>query len=517
MKENNKSYVPLIVVVAVLVVGYVLWLSYANKKVREVVDASMERIEQRLETDGNEATVTYDDVKVHGMSLRPSASVYKMHVKIEDKRRAREMHIMIPEVVYTPQTFDMQSYRLEVLDSVSVVSNRRGRKEENVIVDFNRSPALNVEQHKDGTIAYNMYVPQNISLSDASEVNAENTQKTEITFASDPVVQWSETAQGIGLDQKFELPQTIVTYAGGQIAALDSLTATTNHSKIDAGQIRYDTQMKLENLTFAHKDLQVLNPISLVNDVSYTGPAMLSAEQSAMQPMYAEIKNVAWMTGLMSLFANGSISYVPTEEKLPYGELTLRIDDVDSFLNYVSEQRPNAAEYMVKVRDALEKLSGATIEPEGEVLIKLAREPQGRLQVGALTLEEALGLFIEMAMKLPDLSAPDEESVTEEEALDGDMDAIVEEEAPAIATEEKAPAEKNTPAAQEPSASSNQKAAPVTPVNEEEVDVEIRTNTNDINVDVVTPETQESDSNAAEQQPAVEDVEMEENAVVPAE
>src|SRR5688572_9010421 len=117
--NKNRSFAIVAVVLAVVVVGYVLWLSYANKKVRDVVQASAERMEQRLETDGKDATVTYDDVRVHGLSLRPRASVYKLHIKIEDSQRRSEMHVMVPEVVYTPKTFNMRSYSLEVIDSVS--------------------------------------------------------------------------------------------------------------------------------------------------------------------------------------------------------------------------------------------------------------------------------------------------------------------------------------------------------------------------------------------------------------
>lgn len=102
MKEN-KSLVTGIIILAVVVIGYVLWVSYANKKVREVVDANLENIELWMESGGDEVTIAYDDVKVHSFSLRPRASVYKLHIKVEEQRGGREMHIALPEVVYTPK------------------------------------------------------------------------------------------------------------------------------------------------------------------------------------------------------------------------------------------------------------------------------------------------------------------------------------------------------------------------------------------------------------------------------
>lgn len=499
MKEKNKSLIILIIVVAALVVAYVLWLSYANKKVREVVDNSIERIEQRLEASGNEVTVTYDDVKVHGMSLRPRASVYKLHVKIDDKRRAREMHVMLPEVVYVPKTFDMHSYRLEVLDSVSVVSNRRNDDEQSVIIDFSRSPALDVDQRRDGSIAYSLYVPQNISLSNAAQAEAEvaTAEKTDITFESEPQVEWSENAQGVGLDQKAIFPHTLITQGGQQKAELDNFSAETKHSTLEDGQYSYDTLVKMENLNFSDKELKVLNPVSVVNEVTYTGPAVATGAEAISQPMHINIKNVAWMTGLMSVFASGEVHFVPAEEKMPYGQLSLRVNNLDRFLDYVSEQRPNATEYMAKVREALEKLSGAVIEENGEVTIKLAREPKGRLHVGALTLEDALGLLIEMAMKMPDMSASKAPAITEEEVMEEEATEGMEEEMPANA-ENETTEEEETSAEETISPATEQKtddAAPVTdtaaqknPEIKGDAEVEVENETSDLEIITIKPE-----------------------------
>lgn len=522
MKENNKSFVTLIVVLAVLVIGYVLWISYANKKVREVVEASIERIENRLESKGkNEVTVSYDDVKVHGMSLRPRASVYKLHVKIEDKVRKREMHVMLPEVVYIPKTFDMHSYKLEVLDSVTVISNRAGVQQESTLIDFSRAPSVDVNQSKD-TIAYSLYVPQNITLTDAEEMGEEAAEKTDITFEGEPQVEWSETRDGLSLDQKAVFPATVVTQNGEVIAAIDAVSATSIHSKPAEGKISYDTLVKVENLTFADEDLQVLNPISVVNDITYTSDIVTQGSSQDV-PMHIEIKNVAWMSGLMSLFAKGELHEVPGEN-MPYGNIALRVDDMDRFLDYTAEQRPNTAEFMGKVRETMEKISGAPIAEGGEVNITITREQGGRLQIGSLSLEEALAMVLKMAMQVPDFSAPQEPAVSEE-ASEGEAqeEAVTPEEAAQMTEEDPAVMQSDeinvstTPDEEVDTDETTTTGEPTADKTEEEqgdaevmqqptkpttdVEVEIRTNTDDVNVEVLeTSDTTESAKNSDAQE-----------------
>lgn len=446
MNENkNRSFAIVAIVLAVVVVGYVLWLSYANKKVRDIVQASAERIEQKLETDGKDATVTYDDVRVHGLSLRPRASVYKLHIKIEDPQRRSEMHVMVPEVVYTPKTFNMRSYSLEIIDSVSILTTRAGRDQQNVLVDFSSSPAVHVAESED-RLEYSMDVPTNISLTNAAETEeAASADKTDLTFDGDSVVTWSETRDGVGLDQKAVFPHLTVTHGGQQVASVESMSAETHHSAVEGGLHHYDTLLKLESLEFSDKELAVLNPVNLINEVGYTGPIQVPGQPAPAsdQPLSIEVRNVAWMTGLVSVFASGNIEYQPDQEKMPYGKLAIRFDHIDRFLSYVHEQRPHTAAFLLKVRQVLEKFSGAAIEEGGTVSINLTREKGGRLQIGELSLEEALGVFIEMAMQLPDFSAEEPKAETPETEEGAKAEEGAEEEAGEV--EESAPAEPKAP------------------------------------------------------------------------
>lgn len=416
MKEN-KSLVTGIIILAVVVIGYVLWVSYANKKVREVVDNSLERIEERMEASGNDVTIAYDDVKVHSFSLRPRASVYKLHVKISDPRRHREMHLALPEVVYTPKTFNMRSYKLEVLDSVTMLASDREGEQESTLIDFSVSPTLHVNEKGNGDVHYVIDVPEHISLTEASEqTDIASALKTDIAFASAPRVEWSVNKNGVGLDQSAAFPQTTVTYAGELLAEIEAMSLETRHSEVEGGLHRYATLAKLDNLVFAAPELEVLNPISLVNDVTYIGPAALGDAEPVDGPQQLQLKNVAWMSGLMSLFANGDIKFEPEKEKLPHGQISLRFDDVDAFLDYAKSQRPKTEAFLLKVRSALEQFSGTKLEQGGAVTINVERKPNGRLFIGELSLEESLVLFIEMAMQLPDFSAPQPAALDEQEA-----------------------------------------------------------------------------------------------------
>ncbi|MCH2547933.1 MAG: hypothetical protein MK052_10045 [Alphaproteobacteria bacterium] len=533
MKENNKSMATLVIVLAVLVIGYVLWISYANKKVREIVDNSVQRIEQRLSSNGNEATVTYDDVKVHGMSLRPRASLYKLHIKLEDTRRRREMHVMVPEVIYIPKTFNMDSYTLEVVDGVSATTSEVGKAPSNMLIDFSSAPRLNVDHKSNGMVEYNLDVPQNISIADADEADVEANQKTEIAFASAPTVFWSETPSGIDLDQKASFPHTVITHDGEAFAQMDSLSLSTKHSDVPNNLHNYDTTIKLENLTFAVEELMVLNPVSVLNEFEYTGPVPSQNESNNSQPMDIKLKNLAYMSGLVSILANGEVHTDPSE-KMPYGNLMVRIDDIDRFFAYAREQRPNVDAYLTKIRGVLETMSGAEIEENGNVVINIVREAGGRLQVGELTLEETLGLFIELAMQMPNLSAPAQPSEpkasAEETAVEPSAADMVEEEvspSKAATMEEELPESNEKavtkPVAKEEGAEDNaatgdalklkagEKAmqqpadmdANIQP-SKADVQVEIRTNADDVNVDVVDMQDAEADNDANKAQPSNE-------------
>lgn len=534
MKENNKSLVTGIVVVSVVVVGYLVWASYANKKVREVVDNSLQRIEERMEAKGNEVTITYDDVNVHSFSLRPRASVYKLHMKIDDKRRGREMHLMMPEVVYTPKTFNMKSYKLEVLDSISMMATRPGKEQESTLIDFSSVPALNVSERSNGDMFYSMDVPEHITLTEVEEgSDAASADKTDIIFASRPSVEWGINKNGISLNQKAVFPEITVTHAGEELAKAAGLSAETIHTPVDGNIHSYDMLMKLDNLVFAAPELAVLNPITVVNDISYTGPiAPANSTEPLKEAQHFKVKNIAWMSGLLSLFANGEMHLDPEQERLPYGKISLRFDDVDKFLEYAGEQRPAAKEYLMEIRNALEQLSGAEME-DGTVSIHVQREQNGRLYIGELSLEESFALFIQMAMQLPDLSAPAQpvmpaedagdmqegDDAAEEEASSED-DSIVEgDEVTEDTTEELVEDDVTEEAAPQAegaeTTSENDDAADISDVMsvdeddvveesqavEDDVQIEIRTNNEDVSVDVIEP----ADSDSAQEE---QDAEM---------
>lgn len=402
--KQNKSAITTLVILAILVVGYVIWLSYANQKVREVVDSSLARIEERMEANGNDVTIAYDDVKVHGLTLRPRASLYKLHVKIVD-RRAREVHLSFPEVVYTPKTFSMRSYQLEVLDSVTMITHDGG-EQETTLVDFSSAPTLHVDRNGNDDWHYVADIPTHITLTEVGEDgDMAAAPKTDIAFASKPQVEWAVAANGISLGQKTSIPQTTVSFAGQVMAEAEGLLVETRHTAQEDGLHRYATVAKLDNLTFAAKELEVLNPINIMNDVTYTGPVTPAGAELVEGPQHFQLKNIAWMSGLMSIFANGEVWMVP-EQKMPHGNISLRFDDIDAFFDYAKSQRPRTEKFLMKVRTALEQISGTTVEEGGSITIDLTREPNGRLYIGKLSLEEGLGLFIELMMQLPDFSAP---------------------------------------------------------------------------------------------------------------
>jgi hypothetical protein len=486
--KNNKSLVTLIVVLAVLVVGYVLWISYANKKIREVADASIAHWEQVLSAKGNNATITYDDLKVHGFSLRPRASVYKMHLKLVDPMRRREMHVMVPEVVYIPTNFRMSSYTLEALEGVSISTTRAGQDQENMLIEFSTVPALHVDEKAQGEMAYTLDLPTTISMTDADIVDAASADKTDVVFDAKPQVNWSIDGQGNSLDQEAIFPRTVIAHNQIEKAAADGFSAITTHRMGEAGMVTYDSLVKLDNLTFANPHLEVLNPVNVMNDISYTGP-LAQTENAAVKPVSVEIRNLAWVSGLMSLFASGEVQFDPSKEKMPYGNLNVRFDDVDTLLTYAREQQPQTEAYLAKLRQTLEQLAGAEIEQGGSVTINLQREPGGHLRVGNMSLEEALASFIGLAMELPELDFSDDDSassadtVTTEEEVTEESEGEVEEktiEGMDDATEETMDETEMSPAG----ASDDEHVIQQPTKPEDQADVEVGVDSDEVSVEV---------------------------------
>lgn len=511
--NNNKSLVTGVIILAVLVVGYVLWVSYANKKIREVVDSSIAQFEENLAQRGHQVSITYDDVKVHGMTLRPRASVYKVHVKMEDPRRRREVHLMMPEVVYVPKNFRMTSYALEAVEGMGVTTVNNGVNDEDLLVEFSKVPALNVQSNRDKSVDYQLNLPTTITLTDVVDGGAqEESDKLDVTFASEPNISWSTDATGATLDQHAELPRTVITENQKEMASLDSFAAITKHNAEADGRVSYNTQVKLENLVFAGAELEVLNPVNVMNDISYTGAAAGSPD-AATQKLDVDVKSIVWTSGLLGLSASGEVHLDPTQEKMPYGKLDVQLQKVDSFFAYAQQQRPDTVEFIGKLRAALEQFSGAAVEEGGDVTIMLQREPKGHLQVGNLSLEEALATVFSLAMQLPDLSASDETAVEPEE---GDAaEEMVAPEVAAEAEEKLAPVEEVAPVAEPQAEVTTQPTKP-------ETEVEIKEGAGEVSIEMQeTVEDSSSEAAATPETPALEGVKESpdnaDQAVVPVE
>lgn len=466
---SKKKWVPVVVIGAVAVAGYVGAVTVAKHKIRTVVDANLAQAEARIEARGQEATITYKDVSVHGFSLRPSAVLHGLNIKIVDPQTKNESVITTSEVRYIPYNFGMTSYRLEVPQNIEMVNQRTAQPREQSIVSYKNEgstgtafPALDVLGLPGNEHSFQLFLPKSLIVTSLTEVekpqlaegatelpaiNAETakTEHIELVQGDEAYITWKTNASSQLVEQKVILSKLAVNYQYDQFFTADQFTFNLHQTGVDeeAKTQQVASLFKLENLNF--DNIPVVNPINIINDVAYSGPIVV--DENAPLPAGAkfnwEIKQFSLITGLSSAFANGNVAVQPEKERLPYGKLALRFDDLKKLFDHLAETRPAAVEGLAKVRGAVERISGANIEAGDVVNIDLAREEGGRLMVGKLSLEEAFAVGFEVLLSVPAIiSAP---TISPASPLEAAPEALT---APAVEGELITPLE-STPAAPE--------------------------------------------------------------------
>lgn len=492
---SKNKLVPVVVIGTLAVAGYVGAVTVAKHKIRTVVDANLAQAEARIEARGQEATITYKDVSVHGFSLRPSAVLHGLNVKIVDPQTKNEAIITTPEVRYIPYNFGMTSYRLEVPQNIEMLNLRTSQPREQSIVSYKNDsttgtaiPALDVLGLPGNEHSFQLFLPKSVVVTSLTETEkpelaegsselpaidaaTAKTEHVEFVQGDDAYITWKTNAASQLVEQKVILSKFGVNYQYDPFLTADQFTFNLQQTNADAeAQTQQVTSLfKLENLNF--NDIPVVNPINIINDVTYSGPIV--TDEKAPLPAGAklnwEVKEFSLITGLSSVFANGNVAVQPDKERLPYGKVALRFDDLKKLFDHLSETRPAALSGLVKVRGALERISGANIEAGDVVNIDLVREEGGRLQVGKLSLEEALAVGFEVLVSVPSiLSAPEVSSPLEAApealnapAVEGELVTPLEN-APAVDEGEAAP-EATAPEAAAPAAAPVETVVPAAP------------------------------------------------------
>ncbi|MBM3618478.1 MAG: hypothetical protein FJX23_08050 [Alphaproteobacteria bacterium] len=431
---SNKKWVPVVIIGSVVAVGYVGAVTVAKNKIREVVDANLGQAEARIEARGQEATITYKDVSVHGFSLRPSAVLHGLNVKIVDPQTKNEAIVTTPEVRYVPYNFGMTNYRLEVPQNIELLSLRTNQPREQSIVSYKNEtvggtafPALDVLGLPGNEHSFQLFLPKSVIITTLTETEkpelaegatelpaidaaTAKTEHVELVQGEEPYITWKTSAASELIEQKVVLSKVAVNYQYDPFLTADQFTFNLQQTNKDdeAKTQQVASLFKLENLNF--NDIPVVNPVNIINDVTYTGPIVV--DEAAPLPAGAkftwDVKEFSFITGLSSIFANGNVTVQPDKERLPYGKVALRLDDLKKLYDHLAATRPAAVAGLTKVRGALERISGANIEAGEVVNIDLVREEGGRLQVGKLSLEEALAVGFEVLVSVPSiLSAPE--------------------------------------------------------------------------------------------------------------
>lgn len=430
---GNRGVMTALIVVAVVAVVWVAATMVAENKAKSMVDRSVATLESDLSEQGREAKVSYESVDVEKFTLTPQVTLSNLVISLANSARGQDVSLEVPEVVYFPESFSMQNYRIEKRGDV-LLHKTKGGVTDSIRVSHAQSPVLHVVRNNTGSRHYQIDVPEWIAF---EELTADGTgdQMTLNIDNKASEIYWTQNAEGLIKEQQISLKNLTLVSGEEMLATIDAISfANIHQSTTEEAVHQFDSSFLVRNLQFTAPEMQALNPVDIVNEITYLGPLAHKLEQTEDTPeMRWKLKNVAWMSGLLKLYLNGNISVHPKTDKLPYGELTLRINDVDKLLGFVAEQKPETAEYLEKVETALERLSGTEVA-EGETLaINLVREKNGHLGVGELTLEEALALVITVFMNAPealtDLSEGpitdaqpvpmEEETVTEPETGDG--------------------------------------------------------------------------------------------------
>lgn len=508
---STKKWLPVVGLAAVLGAGYAGAALVAKQKVREVVDRRLAHLESRLEAQGRDATITYEDVSVHGFSLRPEAVVHGLHIQLHDNGQQGEAIITTPALHFYPHNFGMTSYHLTVPQNIEISHYYSDKPREQSVVSYNSVPQLSVEEQAGNEHSYTLQVPQSIVITTLTEtvrpeseedgegsevlppIDAETavTERVEITQGVAPEINWYTNKLGHPVKQNVVLKQVAVTHQLDPYLNFDLLSFSLSQESAEEeealaltqeeeGNVKVATLFKLENLNFA--SLPTVSPIYAANDVVYTGPAWLD-EKSARKPGNVftwDVKDIQVITGLASFFASGKVVAEPEKEQLPYGELTLRFDDLKKLFAYLHDTRPKASEGLKKLQAAIERISGANIANGDVASVALVRDAGGRLKVGQLTLEEAFAVGFETMVYLPGImSAPvvveevgssheheheadvqtEDEPVTPLDVHEGDHSDIIEGDESAIEVPHVEPA----PAAEAPASAPAVTETPVAP------------------------------------------------------
>lgn len=421
----QNKLLPVIVVGTVVVVGYVGAVTVAKNKVKQVVNTNLEMLEARLESEGHDVTLSYKDVSIHGFSLRPSATVHELHMQINDAQSQTEAVVTTPELQYYPQNFGMTSYRLEIPGEISVSLFAPNQPREQSTLSYDATPAVDVVTGLRNEMSYQLHVPKTVVITTLTEnelpsatttekdgeseetlppIDAQSAKTTrmELVQGEPAYVTWKTTESGALIESRTLLRNFAVNYQYDPLITAGQISFDLNQVADDTveGNQKVNSLLKIENLNFL--TIPVLNPVNLTNDISYTGPVVddkTPLKQDAK--LNWQVKDMSLVTGLASVFANGDVSLQPNKERMPYGKLTLRLDDLKKLFTYLAETRPAVVENLNKIRGGLEKISGANIAAGEPATIELAREENGRLQVGKLSLEEAFAVGFEMMVYVP--------------------------------------------------------------------------------------------------------------------
>ncbi len=530
-----------VVVVALVVYLAATWL--AENRARDMVETSIATFEEDMRTQGVDAEVTYGDLRVKSFSLSPEVQMSDLSVYLFNPSKNKGFRGQVPMVIYSPESFDMQSYSLQKSGDVLLHEVIGGKETGKTLqVSHSASPVLHVEHHGNGSRDYSVSVPEWVTLHTVSGAEEDDPMANPVTISLDNTasrVAWAVAEDGTLVGQNINLQSIEVTSEEAQVATIDSLSFALNHEVVEQGEDgAYDTSevitvAQLENLQLASPELEMLNPISVVNEITYTGPKMEAVQEGGVEGagvLTWNLKNVAFMSGRGSVYINGEVNLEPEAEQMPFGDVTVRITDANQLFVFLEERKPEEQRMITGMKQALQKLSGADLESGEPVVIKVAREQAGRLSIGEMSLEEALAMGITLMMQMQSevqpkdaLQAPKaDEAATNEDAetsaAEDEVDAVDETaeasddeevtEEPAAAKPASVEEQSSDDSAEQDAADDVEADASITEVEESDDGVEITIEVEDDAVDGDNAETA-TDAAAAddEQAPQVQPAE----------
>ena len=432
-KSNQNLIIGLIVAVVVLVLGgTVLIQQFAT----QMVENSIQAFKDNMSAQGKTAEVTYDAVKISKLTLSPKAVVNNLHAEITTAESGRKVTIDVPGLIYTPKSFTMKTYTLEISGDVKALETESGAiAGKELTFQFDTAPVVLVTAQADGSRDYVLSAPKKLTAisrsgelaklaapavaapaveaeTPAEEAAEDAAEELEEAIETDRFglehdgstdITWSQAADGTLTAQNLALKNLIFTAEDAKVATADGLSLVTAHQKPDGNLHHYETTFAFANLNLVPEDLAVFNPINLVSEVVYDGP--LHTQGAETQPegeMKWQLKQMAWETGLAKLYADGIVSYEQAAENLPWGTVTLRAVDLDKLFDFLAAQAPETNVYLVKAKASIERISGVEIVAGSPVTLKVTREKGGHLTIGTKSMEEAMATVIAIMMASPE-------------------------------------------------------------------------------------------------------------------